>query len=148
MIFDIKLKKAGFKFKFEPNAIAFWKPQEKVKKFFDQYFSYARGDGHAKLWTARHLIRYTAYVTGFLFVYLTFTVSALWLLPFFAAEIGYFSKFYYRYLGHFPTEHEYKIPIAFLFISFLVVVGDLAKMLGYPLGIFDRLSGKIKFERY
>lgn len=148
LVFDIKLKNRGFKFVFEPKAIAYWKPREKISSFFKQYFSYARGDGHSKLWTARHLIRYTAYITGFLFIYLSFTDSFLWLLPFFAAELGYFSKFYYRYLGHFPEEPEPLMIPAFPFISFLVVVGDIAKMCGYPVGIYDRLTGKIKFEEY
>ena len=101
LIFDIKLKLSGFKFKFEPDAIVYWRPRSNAYDFIKQYYLYARGDGHAKLWTARHLIRYTAYLTGFLFVYLSFTISFLWLLPFFAAELGYFSKFFYRYLGHF-----------------------------------------------
>ena len=148
LIFDLKLKKAGYKFKFEPNVIAFWKPRESVRSFFKQYFLYAKGDGHAKLWAIRHLIRYSAYITGFLILYLSFSVSFLWLLPFFAAQLGYFSKFFYRYLGHFEHQDEFAIIKAVPLISFLVVVGDIAKMIGYPIGIYDRLSGKIKFETW
>ncbi len=148
LIFDIKLKRNGFKFKFEPKAIAFWKPQQSINGFFKQYYSYARGDGHAKLWATRHLIRYSAYVTGLLLIYLSVFISPLWLLPLVAAELGYFSKFYYRYMGHFPLEPEPKMLIAFPYISILVIVGDIAKMIGYPLGIIERLSGKIKFEEY
>ncbi len=148
LVFDIKLKTKGFKFKFEPKAIAYWKPREKVSAFFKQYFLYARGDGHAKLWLARHIIRYTSYVTGFLFIYLSLTVSGLWLLPFFAAQFGYLSKFFYRYLGHFPNEPEFLLAAAFPYISLLVVLGDVAKMVGYPVGVYERVTGKIKFEEY
>lgn len=148
LIFDMKLKKHGFKFKFEPKAIALWKPREKLSGFFKQYFSYARGDGHAKLWTTRHLIRYSAYCTGFLFIFLAITVSPLWLLPFFAAQLGYFSKFYYRFMGHFTQEPEYKLVFALPYISFLVVVGDIAKMIGYPIGVLDRFQGRIKYEPF
>jgi len=82
LIFDIKLKNAGFKFKFDKDAIVYWKPEAKVSGFFKQYFSYSRGDGHAKLWLVRHIIRYIAYLTGILFIYLSLTDSFLWLLPF------------------------------------------------------------------
>lgn len=148
LVFDIKLKNKGFRFKFEPLAISYWKPREKVSAFFRQYFLYARGDGHAKLWFTRHIIRYTSYITGFLFIYLSFTVSGLWLLPFFAAQFGYLSKFFYRYMGHFPNEPEFLVTAAFPYISLLVVLGDVAKMAGYPVGVYERISGKIKFEEY
>ncbi|MEK7595153.1 MAG: glycosyltransferase [Patescibacteria group bacterium] len=148
LIFDIKLKKNGFTFKFEPKAIVYWRPRKNIQAFFKQYYMYAKGDGHAKLWFARHVIRYTAYFTGLLLIYLSFSVSFLWLLPFFAAQLGYFSKFYYRYMGHFEQDPEYKIGAAFPLISFLVVTGDIAKMVGYPVGIYERVTKKIKFEEY
>ena len=148
LVFDIKLKNAGFKFKFEKDAVVSWRPHSSTTKFFKQYFLYAKGDGYAKLWLVRHIIRYIAYLTGILFTYLALTDSFLWLLPFFAAQIGYFSKFYYRYLGHFPEEPEYSVIPAFSAISLLIVVGDIAKMIGYPIGVYERMSGKIKFEKW
>lgn len=148
LIFDIKLKNNGFKFVFEPNAVVYWKPRENVKSFFLQYLSYAKGDGHAKLFFIRHLIRYVAYFTGLLFIYLSFRVSFLWLLPFFAAQAGYLSKFFYRYFGHFQNEPEAMLLFSFPLISFLVVTGDLAKMFGFPIGVVERLAGKVKFEEY
>lgn len=148
LIFDIKLKNKGLKFIFEPNAIVYWKPRENVKSFFFQYLSYAKGDGHAKLFFIRHLIRYIAYFTGLLFIYLSFKISFLWLLPFFAAQAGYLSKFFYRYFSHFQNEPETMLLFSFPLISFLVVTGDFAKMLGFPVGVFERLTGKVKFEEY
>ena len=148
LVFDLKLKKAGFKFQFCPQAIAFWRPRSTVKKFFKQYFLYARGDGHAKLWWRRHLIRYLAYLNGLLILSMVLSGSVMWLLPFFIGAAGYLAKFYNRFLGHWPDATYRETSRVFCLIPLLVLVGDAAKMIGYPVGNYQRLTKKIKYESY
>ncbi|MCX6784034.1 MAG: glycosyltransferase [candidate division WWE3 bacterium] len=148
LVFDLKLKKAGFKFNFVPEAKAYWRPRQTLKKFFRQYFMYARGDGHAKLWWRRHLIRYLAYINGLLILSMLFSHSIMWLLPFFIGAAGYMSKFYNRFLIHFPGQPLKITSIAFSYIPVMVFIGDVAKMLGYPWGNYQRVAGKIKYEPY
>ena len=148
LFFDLKLKKSKFEFVFTPKAVAFWRPRSSFQKFFKQYFLYARGDGHAKLWWRRHLIRYLAYLNGLLIISMVMTGSIMWLLPVFIGAAGYMSKFYNRFLGHFPNEETAIIAKSFSLIPLLVLVGDMAKMTGYPWGNMERLTGKIKYEPY
>jgi len=35
----------------------------------------------------------------------------------------------------------------FFLLPFIVAFGDVAKMCGWPVGVYERLSGKIKFEK-
>jgi glycosyltransferase involved in cell wall biosynthesis len=148
LYFDLKLKKQGFLFKFVPRAVAFWRPRSTWQKFFKQYFLYARGDGHAKLWWRRHLIRYLAYLNGALILSMVVSGNIMWLLPMFIGVAGYMSKFYNRFLGHFPSESSIVIAKSFSLIPLFVLVGDAAKMCGYPWGNFQRITGKIKYKPY
>src|ERR1051326_5124056 len=54
----------GCRFAFAPEAIAWFRPRPSLAAFFRQYYRYARGDGKADLWRARHTIRYATYLTA------------------------------------------------------------------------------------
>lgn len=146
LVFDLKLKKAGYRFNFVPGAVAYWRPRPTIARFFKQYFLYARGDGHARLWWRRHLIRYLAYLNGLLILSMVLSGSVMWLLPCLIGAAGYMSKFYNRFLVHFPDETNQILVKSFSLIPFLVLVGDAAKMTGYPWGNMERLTGKIKYK--
>jgi glycosyltransferase involved in cell wall biosynthesis len=50
-LFDLNLKKKGFKFKFARDAIVYWKGRDTLKKFVKQFYLYGKGDGEAgNLW--------------------------------------------------------------------------------------------------
>lgn len=148
LIYDLKLKKLGVRFVFAPSAITKWRPRKNIVSFFKQYFYYARGDGHAKLFRRRHIIRYMSYVSFILLVSLVLRSNPAWFMPLASAGIGYLSKQYHRYFVHFPNESILTNLGAILFIPILVFTGDLGKMLGYPVGIWQRRKGLIKFEEY
>src|SRR5262249_51907740 len=63
VVFDLALKRAGCHFRFASKAIVHFRPRGTLKAFFLQYFRYARGDGKADLWRARHAIRYAVYAS-------------------------------------------------------------------------------------
>jgi len=148
LIFDIKLKKVGVRFAFAPKAITYWRPRKNTLSFFKQYFYYARGDGHAKLFKRRHIIRYTAYLSLLLLTILAFKSTWAYFTLLFSASLGYVSKQYHRFFVHFPSESVFTNLGAIILIPLLVFVGDFAKMLGYPVGIWQRVKGMIKFEEY
>lgn len=48
-LYDINLKKRGFKFVFAKDAIVYWRPRGSLKKLIKQMYLYGKGDGEAKL---------------------------------------------------------------------------------------------------
>ncbi len=62
LIFDLELRRAGFRFYFQPDALVYFRPRPTLGKFFRQYYLYARGDGKANLFWKRHLARYATYL--------------------------------------------------------------------------------------
>ena len=66
LVFDLALQQSGARFAFAPRAIAWFRPRGSLAAFFRQYYRYARGDGKADLWRARHAIRYAVYLGALL----------------------------------------------------------------------------------
>jgi glycosyltransferase involved in cell wall biosynthesis len=148
LVFDIKLKKLPTQFVFTPNAIVSWKPRSTLYKFYRQYFLYARGDGHAKLFLKRHIIRYSTYIFLIILLLLSFFISSYYFLLIILGGIVYMAKYINRFLYHFPNRSISEYLKAFITIPLFVFVGDLGKMIGYPIGIKQRLQGQIHFHPY
>lgn len=47
-LFDLNLKKKGFKFKLAKEAFVYWRGRETLKKFCKQFYLYGKGDGEAR----------------------------------------------------------------------------------------------------
>jgi glycosyltransferase involved in cell wall biosynthesis len=62
LVFDLALRRAGFRFAWVPEAVVDFRPRPTFGAFFRQYYLYARGDGKAGLWPMRHAIRYGTYL--------------------------------------------------------------------------------------
>lgn len=129
-------------FAWAPDAVVYFRPRDSLRSFWTQYYRYARGDGKADLWRKRHLIRYVTYGV---------------LLP---ALLGHaFWGFFARWLGWAglllgvilyclqpwqrlqPLGRELSTLQwlqAALLVPIIRVVGDLAKMAGYPVGLWWR----------
>ena len=129
LIFDLALKRSECAFAFAPAAIAWFRPRRSFKAFFRQYFLYARGDGKANLWLSRHLIRYATYLLAAMLVYKPGRLT--WLL---AVGVAAYSRRPYQRLGTDVPLYAFALPPAIRF------VGDVAKMLGYPVGVRWRLG--------
>lgn len=140
LVFDLRVRATGAVFAWAPAATVLFRPRRDLRAFFLQYYRYARGDGKAGLWPRRHLVRYLAYLalasaamappgggravvrvligTGVV-AYLARPVRRLWVLS------------------------VRRRPVALLAVFALVpvirLVGDAAKMLGYPVGVLWRL---------
>ena len=139
LIFDLALRRHYGTFAFAPGAIAYFRPRGSLNAFARQYYRYAHGDGKANLWPRRHLARYLAYllVLPLLLrsvargkwagaVVLAAGVAAYCLRP---AQRLWQWTFGWRPLTRLR---------AFALIPVIRLVGDLAKMLGYPAGAIWR----------
>jgi glycosyltransferase involved in cell wall biosynthesis len=136
LIFDFALRNAGCQFAFAPRAVAHFRPRPNPRAFFKQYYQYARGDGKANLWFKRHVIRYVTYLVALpLMIALTFAAPLIALpLWFFAAAFMFFTP--YRRLA--PMQREMSLSErlgAIMWVPVIRVTGDVAKMIGYPVGV-------------
>ncbi len=141
LVFDLTMKQQGARFAFAPAAIAHARPRASLRAFGRQYYNYARGDGKADLWRKRHIIRYLTYAA----------LPALLLAPLrrrrLAAPCGLLLGLGFAAYTATPYRHLAKYlprlsPIDRIRIIALVplirVVGDFAKMAGYPIGVLWR----------
>jgi glycosyltransferase involved in cell wall biosynthesis len=127
-------------FVFEPDARVAFRPRGSLRPFFKQYYLYARGDGKADLWRKRHAARYLTYLVAAPVVLLLGMLihPLLWLL--YIPGAVYYLRQPYRRLQILHRQPKYPpLLITFLFIPVIRVVGDIAKMLGYPVGWVWRL---------
>lgn len=143
LIFDFALLKKYRPFAFAPEAIVNFRPRGSLRVFFRQYYLYARGDGKAKLWPRRHAIRYATYlvvVPGI--AWLSANVSP-WFLVLYAIGGAAYTRTPYRRLwpklGALSLSEKLK---AIVLVPVIRVVGDVAKMIGYPVGVLWRLRNR------
>jgi glycosyltransferase involved in cell wall biosynthesis len=141
LIFDLNLKKQGFDFEWCPKAIAHFRPRPTWQAFFKQYYRYARGDGKADLFLKRHLLRYLTYLL-FAPLAVWLTAKRFWLAPLFlAVGFGYIRTPYQRLLTGTPSfaqlSKSQKV-LALLYVPLIRALGDVAKMCGYPSGVWWR----------
>jgi glycosyltransferase involved in cell wall biosynthesis len=139
LILDLRLRARGYRFVFVPNAIVHFRPRNSLRAFFRQYYRYARGDGKADLWRKRHAVRYLTYGIALpLLLYLAIAHSALWLVPLLLGAVAMLWTPYKRLLPALRTLNPRKRLSALLWVPLIRVTGDIAKMLGYPVGLYWR----------
>jgi glycosyltransferase involved in cell wall biosynthesis len=140
ILFDRALQRAGFRFDFVPGALVHFRPRSSLGAFARQYFWYARGDGVANLWPLRHLIRYGAYLAAALLLGVALGRKRPWLLLGLAPGVLAYTRAPLRRLRvRAPNLGPGALAAATLLIPLIRVVGDLAKMFGYPVGVLRRL---------
>ena len=110
-----------------------------MRGFAKQYYQYARGDGKADLWRRRHLIRYLTYLVavpaiGLLSWRRNLLWSALYLISIPAMFVTPWRRLPPLW-GEYGSLDRLK---AFLLVPIIRVVGDAAKMVGYPMGLWWR----------
>ncbi len=141
LIFDFKLRRLYGPFPFAPEAIAYFKPRTNLRDFFIQYYRYARGDGKADLWRLRHSIRYSTYLVLVpALIVLGLKVNPLWWLGFAVGGFLYLRGPYrrlFRMMGRLSLLEKIQ---AFFLVPVIRVTGDIAKMIGYPVGVVWRLK--------
>lgn len=137
LVFTQQVLQAGFRKVFVPEAIVHFRPRSSLGAFFRQYRNYAYGDGLAGLWPWRHALRYSSYLLGS-----GLLVAGAWWPPLWgfllAGGLGYLWPYFRRVgaiLGDLPPGRRIQ---ALSLVPLLRLVGDGAKMVGYPWGRWDR----------
>ncbi len=142
LVFDLNLKRLGYKFFWQPEAWVYFAPRKNLKAFFKQYFRYARGDGKAGLFPERHALRYFTYLIFIPVMLRTALKNGPGAFVLILAILAYlrtpfrrlFSSFYF-----FQLDFLQKL-ICGGYIPLIKLTGDLAKMAGYPPGVVWRLA--------
>jgi len=138
VVFDLALRRAGCRFAFAPRAVAHFRPRRGLPAFFRQYYRYARGDGKAGLWPRRHATRYAAYALGPLAFLAGFWYKRSWLALALAGS-AYLYRPYRHLLPALRGRPAGDQLAALSWVPAVRLVGDVAKMIGYPVGAFWRL---------
>ncbi len=144
LVFDLRLRAGGGAFALEPDALVHFRPRRNLRQFYRQYYFYARGDGKANLWPKRHLIRYCAYLVLAPVILLAGALldPALWLL-FIVGGAVYLRQPYRRLPAVINRAPDRSLPAWFVCIALIPLLrltGDVAKMIGYPVGWRWRLQ--------
>jgi glycosyltransferase involved in cell wall biosynthesis len=139
LILDFRLREFYGPFPFAPEARVHFQPRSNLQTFTRQYYRYARGDGKADLWRRRHAIRYLTYLVGGpLLVALALLHSPWWWLALLVGAAAYMATPYRRLWPMLAPYGFISKATAFLLVPVIRVVGDVAKMLGYPAGLVWR----------
>ena len=138
LVFDLALKRAGYRFAWAPTAVAHFRPRSDARRFFLQYYRYARGDGKASLWARRHAIRYATYLGAPAILWRTRLNPVATVLVGIGA-LGYCGRPVRRLLPGLPGPPIGERLRAVALVPFIRLVGDVAKMVGYPVGLAWRL---------
>jgi glycosyltransferase involved in cell wall biosynthesis len=141
LIFDFRLRDLFHPFAFAPRAVAYFRPRGNLRSFFKQYYLYARGDGKADLWRKRHAIRYLTYLVAVpLLLVLGWRLSPWWWgLGVGLGVVGLFGTPYRRLWPLLRPLGWSEQLQAILWVPVIRVTGDVAKMIGYPVGWLWRL---------
>jgi glycosyltransferase involved in cell wall biosynthesis len=140
LVFDLALKRAGCRFAFAPDAVVYFRPRGSLANFFRQYFLYARGDGKADLWRGRHAVRFAAYATLALLLADWRRLLALRLAVLGLGVVAYTRRPYQRLAPSLAAMNPWHAAYAVALVPVIRLVGDVAKMLGYPVGVAWRIS--------
>jgi glycosyltransferase involved in cell wall biosynthesis len=142
LVFDLALRASGRRIAFVPAAAVLFRPRSSLPAFWRQYYRYARGDGKADLWLKRHLIRYGVYAGALAALALGgrwggrgLALTALLLLP---GATAYLWRPYARLLPYLRGLGWRGGLRAVALVPVIRLVGDLAKMAGYPVGVVWR----------
>jgi glycosyltransferase involved in cell wall biosynthesis len=137
LVFDFRLRDRTGQFVFVPEAVVYFRPRSSLHAFFVQYYRYARGDGRADLWRRRHAIRYLTYlVAAPLIAVAGIVVSPWWWALFLLSVPGMFWTGWRRLARMWSgvdLSPMQKLRAA-LWVPIIRVTGDVAKMIGYPVG--------------
>jgi glycosyltransferase involved in cell wall biosynthesis len=149
VILDLCLRAKGYRFVFVPDALVHFRPRSSLSAFFKQYYRYARGDGKADLWRKRHAVRYLTYCAALpLLLGLAIMRSALWLVPLLLGAAAILWTPYKRLLPALSTLELPERVRAVLWVPLIRITGDIAKICGYPVGLYWRWRHRREIPRW
>lgn len=139
-------------FEWAPRAEVAFRPRTTLRAFWTQYYRYARGDGKADLWRLRHAVRYSTWIVAVpaLLGHALWGFFARWLgwLGLLAGLLLYMRRPVQRLLilRRDATLSWTQTAQALAWIPLIRIVGDWAKMAGYPVGLLWRWRNRHRPE--
>lgn len=148
LVYDMALRDNFGPFPLADEAVAYFRPRGSLRSFYRQYYAYARGDGQANLWPLRHAIRYATYLIA-----LPFILRSIWREKWYGwvllfLGVGAYTRRPAARLW--PNTWGWRLfprLRAFALIPIIRLVGDVAKMVGYPVGLAWRLRNRGAFRQ-
>ena len=143
LVFDLRIKRLGVSFVWRQEALVHFRPRPCLGAFFKQYYLYARGDGKADLWLKRHVIRYAVYLLTVPALLAGAAYPVLWG----ALGIGvaaYVLRPYQRLSRSWHSMSVRQRLAAITWVPVIRLTGDVAKMLGYPVGRWWRFRRRME----
>ena len=141
LIFDLWLQDKHGPFPFVPDAVVHFRPRGGLRSFFIQYYRYARGDGKADLWRKRHVIRYATYLLAVPLIAGLGMKRSPWFWGLFLLGGAIYARRPVQRLRPVMRTLLLKDKLTVLgTIPLIRLVGDTAKMIGYPVGVWWRLT--------
>ncbi len=139
LIFDFRIRKRLGPFHFAPQALVHFRPRSSLRAFFVQYYRYARGDGKADLWRRRHAIRYLTYLVAAPLVAAAGALVSPWWWALYLTGVPGMFWVGWRRLARTWCDMSWPQKLqAALWVPVIRVAGDVAKMVGYPAGLWWR----------
>jgi glycosyltransferase involved in cell wall biosynthesis len=149
IVFDLKILKKCVAVEYVREPMVFWNPRPSLWAYFKQLYTYTKSDGHKKVWFPhQQLARCSAYGGAIVLIALAAAYSWWFLLPFFVAGTCYMIKYWRRFIVFSKSLPWGKRLIGFVLLPLVIASGDIVKISGWPVGIYQSLNGKIKFEAY
>jgi len=137
VVFDLKMRQQFGDYAFAPKAIVHFRPRPTLLAFMKQYFNYAKGDGKANLWFKIHFIRYVTYL-----IVVPLGIYAAWVNPllWYAGALAMVA-YVRRPLARLIRQRRLSL-VALVWVPVIRVAGDVAKMIGYPTGVWWRIKNR------
>lgn len=142
LVFDQKIKSAGFSFHFSPQAIVYWPQRKTIKEAFRQFYHYAFGDGQVFFSPYQsHSLKigliFFRYLIGLLTLVLAVKHPNLWPIPL---------SLLITYLCFWPIIKFKKKSLpggAWFLTPLLQLLSDLAVMAGTLRGILEKTKKRV-----
>ena len=130
--------------------VVYFRPRRTLRAFWQQYFCYARGDGKADLWRVRHAIRYATYLLLIpaLLGHGLWGQESRWLGWFglIAGGMVNCARPWRRLWSLGKGVSRGELLRSALLVPVVRLVGDTAKIAGYPIGLIWRRRNQHRAE--
>jgi hypothetical protein len=151
LIFDIRMCTLYGPFVFAPEAMVAFRPRPDLRAFWRQYYLYARGDGKANLWPWQHLARYAVFLVGPILLVTGLLLRSWFLvlvspLPLLGVMTLRSLKPWLRLTRMWSDlSFAHKLQ-AILWVPVIRLVGEAAKIFGYPAGVLWRWRHRARVQ--
>ena len=136
-LFDLRLKRAGYKFAFAANAIVYWIVRKNIQEVWTQFYRYSHGNARARTLLSIHMKQMAIWVSGLILLILGFFDIIFWSILIVATPLYLTIRVLTR------TSSRCYHSKCFFFCLLIILVVDLASMIGFISGM---VRGRAEFE--